>query len=78
MVEDLNTIDNVILYNDVISKAVTIIKNDKQLLPLKKDNNKNFAYLKLGNGNNTEFLSALKNYIEFDVFVESKLKASSI
>jgi beta-N-acetylhexosaminidase len=74
LVADLNTIDNEILYDDLISKAVTVIKNDNQLLPLKKDNNKKVAYLKLGDGNNIEFLSALKNHIELDVFVESKLK----
>jgi len=74
LISDLNTVDDEILYNEVISKAITLIKNNNQLLPIKKDTNKKIAYLKFGDGNNTYFLRALQNYIELDVLIESHLE----
>ncbi len=74
LISDLNTVDNDTLYTEVISKAITLIKNSNQLLPIKKNDKKKVAYIKIGKGHNTEFLSALQSYTHIDVLAESQLE----
>ena len=72
LISDLNTNTNEVLYYSAISKAITVIKNDNQLLPIKKK--QKIAYLKLGDGNNKEFLSSLQEQINIDIIKDSQLE----
>lgn len=74
LISDLNTIDNESLYHDVISKAITVVKNDNQLLPIAKKNKKKVAYVKIGNGKNAEFLNTLESFTQVDVLTETNLE----
>ncbi|VAV82871.1 beta-glycosyl hydrolase / Uncharacterized esterase [hydrothermal vent metagenome] len=74
LISDLNTIDNESLYHDVISKAITVVKNDNQLLPIAKKNKKKVAYVKIGNGKNVEFLNTLESFTQVDVLTETNLE----
>jgi len=71
---DLNTIDDEILYNTVISKAITLVKNEHSYIPIAKDYNKKIAYLKFGSGESNEFLSTLKSYAKVDELPISRSK----
>lgn len=74
LISDLNTSDNETLYRDVMSKAITVIKNDTKLLPINKNNEVRIAYIKIGNGKNMKFLSTLKGYAQVNVLAETKLE----
>ncbi|MEZ4876896.1 MAG: glycoside hydrolase family 3 N-terminal domain-containing protein [Flavobacterium sp.] len=52
--------------------AVTVIKNDDELLPIKKLDQK-IAYIKLGDDDNTTFVSTLKKYTEITEIKETNL-----
>jgi len=74
LISDLNTVDNDALYSEAISKAITVIKNSNQLLPIKNNSKTKVAYVNLGDGNNVEFLSVLQSYAHIDVLAESQLE----
>jgi len=60
--EDLNTLENDLIYEEAIENAITVIKNDFSLLPIKSLKKKKIAYIKLGEADNTPFVSELKKY----------------
>ena len=65
IINDLNTeIDND-LYKEVISEAITLIKNDNETLSSIKDSKK-IAYIKIGDGTNDTFLSEIKQQVSVD------------
>lgn len=72
LISDLNTLDDQTLYNEVFSKAITVIKNENQLVPI-NNNPIKMAYVKLGDGNNTGFLNALRSFNKIDVIEEPNL-----
>ncbi len=60
--KDLNTLKDDILNEEVIESAITVVKNDLDLLPIKNLDNKKIAYVKFGDDEHSHFLSMLKNY----------------
>ncbi|WP_347926190.1 glycoside hydrolase family 3 N-terminal domain-containing protein [Pontimicrobium sp. SW4] len=62
LVEDLNRLKDDVLNEKLIEDALTVIKNNGDLLPLRKLENKSIAYVKFGDDNGTEFLKELKKY----------------
>lgn len=66
LVEDLNTIEDDILYSELIENALTVVKNDNANLPIKRLENKNIAYVKLGDDNGEDFYLELKKYGKVD------------
>ncbi|MGB5819477.1 MAG: glycoside hydrolase family 3 N-terminal domain-containing protein [Saonia sp.] len=60
--EDLNTMDNDLIYEEAIENAITVVKNNFSLLPIKKLENKKIAYVKFGEANSEPFLEELKKY----------------
>ncbi|HXJ99362.1 MAG TPA: glycoside hydrolase family 3 N-terminal domain-containing protein [Gelidibacter sp.] len=58
--ENLNKKVNAELYEEAIASAITLIKNENEMMPLSNDKKENIAFLKLGNGSADNFLKALK------------------
>lgn len=79
---DLNKSENAALQYQLYENAVTVLKNEDDILPIKSLANNKIAYVKLGDDVNSSFLTTLKNYTEItEVFDENldvlnqKLKA---
>ncbi|MEL6304544.1 MAG: glycoside hydrolase family 3 N-terminal domain-containing protein [Bacteroidota bacterium] len=62
VVEDLNTLQDKILAEDIYEHALTLAKNNISLVPIRKLENKKIAYVALGDGEHTPFYTMLKNY----------------
>ena len=66
LVEDLNTsMDNVLL-EEVMEKALTVIKNDSAILPIRDLRKKKIAYVNFGDDSGREFLKYLRKYSRID------------
>ncbi|MDI1316223.1 glycoside hydrolase family 3 N-terminal domain-containing protein [Flavobacterium sp.] len=60
---DLNPISNNDLDYEMYENAITVVKNEDQLLPI-KDLNQKIAYVKLGDDTNNSFVTTLKKYTD--------------
>lgn len=60
--EDLNNIENDVIYEQAIEGAITVAKNNFSLMPIRKLDNKKIAYVEFGDDSGAEFLSTLKKY----------------
>ena len=60
--EDLNSIEDDLVYEEAIEKAITVVKNDYYLMGIKRLENKKIAYVKFGDANSTPFISELNKY----------------
>lgn len=59
---DLNRNEDDVLYQTLMENAITVLKNDKDILPLKNLETKQIAYLSLGDDDGSAFLNTLKKY----------------
>jgi len=64
LVQDLNPSSNEALQYQLFENAVTVLKNKDKILPIKNLENNKIAYVKLGDGENSSFVSTLKKYTE--------------
>ena len=64
--EDLNTINDDALYEEAMSNALTVIKNDRAILPIKDLQKKKIAYVNFGDDSGEDFLNELKKYGNVD------------
>ncbi len=62
LVDDLNSLADDLLYSEVIENALTLVKNHKNLIPIKNLENKKIAYLKLGDADAMPFIETLRKY----------------
>ncbi|MFB9052229.1 glycoside hydrolase family 3 N-terminal domain-containing protein [Formosa undariae] len=62
LVNDLNRLEDDILNEELFENAITVVKNDKDILPLRDLDKKSIAYIKLGDDSGTPFLNELKKY----------------
>jgi beta-glucosidase-like glycosyl hydrolase/CubicO group peptidase (beta-lactamase class C family) len=62
LVDDLNRIEDDILYEELIENAITVIKNKAHLLPLRNLETRSIAYVKLGDADGDTFLKELQKY----------------
>ncbi|NNC45357.1 MAG: serine hydrolase [Winogradskyella sp.] len=62
LVNDLNRLKDDLLYENLMENAITVVKNDRQLLPLRQLETKKIAYVHLGDESGSVFLDALKKY----------------
>ena len=60
---DINPDSNEQLQYELYENAVTVVKNDEGILPI-KDLNQKIAYVKLGDDTNSSFVTTLKKYTE--------------
>jgi beta-glucosidase-like glycosyl hydrolase/CubicO group peptidase (beta-lactamase class C family) len=64
---DLNSISNELLHRKLVENAITLVKNEGDIFPIKNLASKKIAYVKFGDDDNGDFVSMLKNYTEVDV-----------
>jgi beta-glucosidase-like glycosyl hydrolase/CubicO group peptidase (beta-lactamase class C family) len=69
--EDLNALVDVLLHRKLVENSLTVIKNEKQFLPIRNIENKKIAYFSLGDDTGDHFVSMLKNYGKVDVISEN-------
>lgn len=60
--KDLNRIKDDVLNESLFENAITVVKNDNNLLPLKNLETKSIAYIKFGDDDGTPFYDELKKY----------------
>jgi beta-glucosidase-like glycosyl hydrolase/CubicO group peptidase (beta-lactamase class C family) len=69
---DLNPSQNDALHYQLYENAITVLKNEKEILPIKELDQK-IAYIKLGDDTNNAFISALKKYTEITEVKDTNL-----
>ncbi len=60
--EDLNSLQDDMLYEEAIENAITVVKNDYYMLGIKKLEKKKIAYVKFGEADHEPFLEELNKY----------------
>lgn len=75
LVQDLNDPQNDALQYELFENALTVLKNKEAVLPVKNLESKHIAYVKIGDGNNTDFVKTLKKYADVTVVEEDNLDA---
>lgn len=64
LIADLNNDANRLLIEEAFSKAITMLKNTDAILPVSNQNEEKIAYLKLGDGTDTSFITELQSEIK--------------
>ena len=64
LVEDLNSAENDVIYEEAIEAAITVVKNKFDLIGIKHLENKKIAYVKMGDSDSDDFLKTLNKYAE--------------
>lgn len=73
LVKDLNTEQDDVVYENAISKAITVLKNKNNILPLQNLETKKIAYVELGDDSGDVFFKELNRYTNVDKVVADKL-----
>lgn len=60
--EDLNSLEDDLIYEEAIEGAITVVKNKLDLLGIKNLNNKKIAYVKFGDDTGSHFIEELNKY----------------
>ncbi|SHG80931.1 beta-glucosidase [Flavobacterium micromati] len=63
LIKDINPSQNKAIHYKLYENAITVLKNEEEILPL-KDLSQKIAYVKLGDAENSTFISTLKKYTE--------------
>lgn len=71
--QDLNSVVDHALLEDAVERSLTILKNDRAILPVKDLNEKKIAYIHFGDADGSFFLNELNKYTQVDF-----VKASSL
>ncbi len=72
--EDLNTIQDKILNQKLVTNSITLVQNKENVLPIKNLVNNKIAYVKLGKKNNNfSFIKRLNDYTKVDVIESNNL-----
>ncbi|MBB4119263.1 beta-glucosidase-like glycosyl hydrolase/CubicO group peptidase (beta-lactamase class C family) [Mesonia hippocampi] len=66
LVEDLNTEANDVLYEELLENAITLIKNDTGIIPVKDLAEEKIAYVHFGDDNGDAFFTQLNKYAKVD------------
>lgn len=75
---DLNTPQNVAFQYELYENAVTVIKNEDEILPIDKIENEKIAYVKLGDDKHSPFLSTLQKYTEITEINEDNIDSLKV
>lgn len=70
---DLSRIEDDILNDDLFENAITVVRNEKKLLPLRNLETKNIAYVKLGDDKGSDFIKELRKYTKVHEISADKL-----
>jgi len=75
IVEDLNAVIDDVLYEEAMENALTVIKNQDQVLPIKDIQKAKIAYVNFGDDSGKAFLNQLDKYAKVDWVKASSLDA---
>ncbi|MEN8817467.1 MAG: glycoside hydrolase family 3 N-terminal domain-containing protein [Nonlabens sp.] len=73
LIQDLNTERDDIVYENAISKSITVLKNSKGILPIQNLETKKIAYVELGDDSGEVFFNELNKYTKVDRVKGTKL-----
>jgi CubicO group peptidase (beta-lactamase class C family) len=73
LISDVNPTENLALQYELYENAITVLKNDNAILPIKKLEKEKIAYVKLGDDNNETFVSTLQKYTDVTEITELNL-----
>jgi beta-glucosidase-like glycosyl hydrolase/CubicO group peptidase (beta-lactamase class C family) len=62
LIEDLNRMEDNVLYEELMESAITVLKNEQNILPIRHLETKKIAYVALGDDTGSVFLDELKKY----------------
>jgi beta-glucosidase-like glycosyl hydrolase/CubicO group peptidase (beta-lactamase class C family) len=71
--KDLNRIKDDVLYENLMESAITVVKNQKSLLPFRDLETKKIAYVSLGDSDGSIFFDELKKYTKVHHIKADKL-----
>lgn len=71
--EDLNALVNDFIYGQLMEEAITVIKNQNEILPIKDLDNKEIAYVPLGDADGDDFYNMLQKYDKVDKVTDSTI-----
>lgn len=75
---DLNAIENDALQYELFENALTVLKNEDAVLPVKNLDKQKIAYVKIGDDTNDAFISTLQKYAEVTVIADSNLDSLQV
>ncbi len=64
--EELNSVRDHALYENLMENAITLIKNNKGVVPIKELKNKKIAYINFGDDDGSPFLKQMRKYGQID------------
>ncbi|MFK5879711.1 MAG: glycoside hydrolase family 3 N-terminal domain-containing protein [Flavobacteriaceae bacterium] len=73
LLTDINTVENDLLFRDLVENSITLIKNTHEVLPIQHLENKKIAYVKLGDNEHKDFITTLQKYTQVDDVKADKL-----
>jgi beta-glucosidase-like glycosyl hydrolase/CubicO group peptidase (beta-lactamase class C family) len=65
--EDLNSKKDLLLHRKLVQESITVLKNEKEIVPIQNLEKQKIAYVKFGDANSDSFVTMLKNYTKIDV-----------
>lgn len=71
--DNIITLKDELLFRTLMKEAITVVKNDSEILPVKELENNKIAYVKLGDSDNLNFTNTLKKYTEIDIVEDKNL-----
>lgn len=71
--QDLNTINDEVLHRELVKASLTIVKNEGDVLPIRKLDEKKIAYVRFGDDNGSDFVKMLQNYTKIDTIADENL-----
>ncbi len=71
--DEIITVKDKLLFRTLMKEAITVVKNNNDILPIKELANNKIAYVKLGDSDNLNFINTLKKYTEIDVVEDQNL-----
>jgi len=73
LIEDLNTVQDEALHHKLMENALTVLKNENEVLPIKNLDKQKIAYIKLGDDNGNYFLETLQKYADVSLVKSQNL-----
>lgn len=74
LIQDLNTVKDKVLYEDLVENSITLIKNDRGILPLEDLETLKIAYVNFGDADGSAFLKQLSKYTYIDWVKADKIE----
>ena len=70
---DLNKKEYKALNLEMYENAITVLKNEEEIIPIKRIDTEKIAFVKIGDGEGTFFIDKLKEYAQIDVITTKNL-----